>query len=105
MRLIDADELLKCKFHPLPYTHITPTDVDAEAYKRGWNDALDAVADDAPTIDPVRHGRWVKEYDTGASMLMCSACEARVIEQAFYNATGTKGRSYCPYCGAKMEAE
>ena len=68
MRLIDADELLKCKFHPLPYTHITPTDVNAESYKRGWNDALDAVADNAPTIDPVVRCKdcenWERDWST-----------------------------------------
>ena len=52
MRLIDADKLKNVKFHPLPYTHITPTDADAESYKRGWNDAIDAIVLDAPTIEP-----------------------------------------------------
>lgn len=51
MRPIDADKLSESKFHPLPYTHITPTDVNAEAYKRGWNDAIDAIIADAPTVE------------------------------------------------------
>lgn len=50
---IDADELNKVKFHPLPYTHITPTDADAESYKRGWNDAIDAIVGEAPAADVV----------------------------------------------------
>ena len=49
-RLVDVDELQKVKFHPLPYTHITPSDVHAESYKRGWNDAIDAITEDAPTV-------------------------------------------------------
>lgn len=53
MRLIDADALPSVKFHALPYTHITPSDVNAESYKRGWNDAIDAIVDCAPTIDSV----------------------------------------------------
>jgi len=52
MRPIDADALNSVKFHSLPYTHITPSDADAEAYKRGWNDAIDAIIEDAPTIEP-----------------------------------------------------
>jgi len=57
MRAIDADALEKVKFHPLPYTHITPNDVDAESYKRGWNDAIDAIVSETPTIEPEPH--WI----------------------------------------------
>ena len=52
-RLIDADELSKVKFHPLPYTHIVPNGENAESYERGWNDAIDAIISDAPTVDAV----------------------------------------------------
>lgn len=55
MRLIDADELNKVKFHPLPYTHIVPADLlkaQTEAYERGWNDAIDAIIENAETIEP-----------------------------------------------------
>lgn len=60
MRLIDADELNKVKFHELPYTHIVPADLlkpQTEAYERGWNDAIDAIMESAPTIDAVP--RWI----------------------------------------------
>lgn len=62
MRLTDADELNKLKFHELPYTHIVPADLpklQTEAYERGWNDAIDAIVESADTIDavPVRHGK------------------------------------------------
>ena len=50
---VSREAIMSAKFHPYPFTHITPTDVDAEAYKRGWNDALDAVADNAPIVDAV----------------------------------------------------
>lgn len=53
-RLIDADNLESIKFHSLPYTHITPTDADAESYKRGWNDAIDSIIENEPTIEPER---------------------------------------------------
>ena len=52
MRLIDADELPKVKFHALPYTHIVPSDLkdlQSGAYQRGWNDAIDAVVECAET--------------------------------------------------------
>lgn len=51
-KYIKADELSRAKFHPLPYTHITPADIkDIEAYERGWNDAIDAIIESAPTAD------------------------------------------------------
>lgn len=55
-RYIDADKLSRAKFHPLPYTHITPADIrDAESYERVWNDAIDAIkehfcADGVPAV-------------------------------------------------------
>lgn len=51
---VSRDAIMSAKFHPLPYTHITPTDADAESYKRGWNDALDAVVDNAPSAEAVQ---------------------------------------------------
>ena len=61
-RLIDADKLHMSKFHPLPYTHITPSDVNAESYKRGWNDAIDAIVEDEPTIieAELKPMEWIK---------------------------------------------
>ena len=98
MRLIDVDELInelrKLKEHPLDLAC--------------WNCACRAVVD-APTIDPVRHGKWIKtqnprwpahEHDK------CSICgwwntkNAQVYEDR-------KGHSlnYCPNCGTKMDGE
>ena len=93
MRLIDADELSKHKFHPVPYTHITPKDADAESYKWGWNDAVDAIMSEAPTIEPVKHGRWICEDGRFST---CSECGDRwgIWSGTLY---------YCPNCGAKMD--
>lgn len=52
-RLIDGDALAKVKFHGYPEIEITPSDVNAEAYKRGWNDAIDAIIENGPSIDAV----------------------------------------------------
>ena len=32
-----------------------PYDDDLTEYQRGWNDACDAIADNAPTIEPEQH--------------------------------------------------
>ena len=102
-RLIDADSIKSAKYHDLPYTHIHPVGVDVQAYEMGWNDALDAVADSAPTVDaePVRHGRWtnISVSVTGNSSAECSRCGA-VVHDCFSNTI-----NYCPNCGAKMDGE
>ena len=57
MRLVDADALKAIRFHDLPYSQIVPADCDTDekvyAYKLGWNDAIDAIVEAAPTVDAV----------------------------------------------------
>ena len=48
---ISRQDISSAKFHPLPYTHIVPSNVDEESYKTGWNDALDSVIQCAPAAD------------------------------------------------------
>lgn len=108
MRLIDADELNKVKFHELPYTHIVPADLlklQTEAYERGWNDAIDAIMESAPTIDavPARHGHWIVNPKTQEGY--CSECKFDMpvmMEDWHYKNLATE---YCPSCGAKMYEE
>jgi hypothetical protein len=44
MRLIDADKLPEHKF--------TRESAKGSDYMRGWNDAIDAIIDNAPTVEP-----------------------------------------------------
>lgn len=94
-RLIDADALKAIRFHDFPYSQIVPADCDTDekvsAYKLGWNDAIDAIVESVPTVDPVKHGHWVKsnsDYEWE-----CSSCG--------YGYTDYK-ITYCYDCGAKM---
>lgn len=57
MRLIDADELYRAKFHVVAEI-FPPDEQNVESYKRGWNDALDAVADDSCTLTIEPH-KWI----------------------------------------------
>lgn len=89
MRLIDADALKERKFP------------NGESdYATGWNDAVDAIMENSPTIDaaPIRRGTWTEEYDPNADLFFrrrwrCSACNG-------WNTYGTP--NYCPDCGAEM---
>lgn len=42
-------------------------------------------------IAPVRHGRWMRNYNDG--VFVCSCC---------HNAEDSRGK-YCSYCGARMD--
>lgn len=77
MRVIDANELYRVKFHGYPDIEITPSDVNAEAYKRGWNDAIDAVMDCAPTADAVevvrcKDCKWFGDF----------GCAVRIVDDS-----------------------
>lgn len=101
---IAVDDLNRSKFHPLPYTHIIPADIkDAEVYERGWNDAIDAIIENAPTAD-VRenvHAEWLP-YEFGTKRWhKCSACG---IADEYINEKGLEARrEFCPHCGAQMD--
>lgn len=91
MKLIDADKL-ECVSATLPHEA-------SEDYKEGYGDGMNYVLDiidDLPTIDPVKHGRWVDATkEIGWPVWKCSVC-------------GGDGRGdyfVCPWCGAKMEGE
>lgn len=90
MRLIDANALLS--------KVMTVGIVDANGNYCGAGDVvLKDDIDDAPTIDPVKHGEWktiifhngcTPDYDC-----VCSVC----------NKSGVPYYDYCPNCGAHMD--
>lgn len=85
MRLIDADELKTKAFG-----------------KRGGLIHTSDI-DHAPTVDPVKHGRW-KPFDLtwGRSVYYCTSCgEAGEVPTEM----GKPIYEFCPYCGAKMDKE
>lgn len=49
MGLIDADTLKEHKYH----SNEDGTPVEFTAWKQGWNDAIDAITNYAPTVDAV----------------------------------------------------
>lgn len=58
-RLIDADKLKNAKFND-----------SSVPFKRGWNDAIDTIVDNAPTVDAVevvrckdcKYSKHLKQY-------------------------------------------
>ena len=80
MRLIDADELKSLYY-------------DAEFVGEKWHVPIHVILaniDDAPTIDPVKHGQWT----VTPIYIICSECGESfpLVPQ-----------NYCPNCGALMD--
>lgn len=101
MRLIIEDALAMVKFHGYPEIEITPSDVNAEAYKRGWNDAIDAIIESTPSIDAVKHGQWMFHgYRDLGTAYRCSECGF-----IHFAICGENTFNYCPSCGARMDGE
>ena len=109
-RYIDAEELKRMKFHPLPYPHIIPTDCEPESYERGWNDAIDAVVDNEPTADVRENikGEWLDcevVHDrkdakiTDWQQARCSICGKWHTTPYMYSWYHFE---YCPNCGTQM---
>lgn len=62
--------------------------LDALEWKWAGKAAIDAI-NGLPTIDPVKHGKWINEET-------CSVCGESVLYD-------TDLCNYCPNCGAKMD--
>ena len=88
-RLIDAEKLAEYKANGI--SNLTE-------WQKGWNDAIDTIIEEAPTIDaePVRHGHWVGKPIAGYATVRCSVCG-----DVFRENTGRW--NYCPNCRAKMD--
>ena len=81
MRLIDADEAYKVLTDY--YHHRT------EIQHKALEEAIERV----PTVDPVKHGHWIKSEKSDHEW-ECSACGYGLSD---YRTT------YCYDCGAKMD--
>ena len=83
MRLIDADALLE-KINGLKRTS-------------NWRAAVVVSIINLPTIDPVKHGRWVYAGSSIEKVYECSECGQVEF--------GEEHDDYCPNCGARMDGE
>lgn len=96
MRLIDADAL---QYRRKDYDCYD--DVSVEKRRQGIAYMLKEDIDNAPTIDPVKHGKWIvvkrhEHYPSGKpyEQVQCPLCK-----RFDNNGDG----SFCGYCGAMME--
>ena len=117
MRVIDADALGNRMYH-----EAFEKDSDLQKWDSGcWirYKLFENVLKETPTIDPVKHGKWIEDAKTYYEQLnergnmvdeytpyfsddiACSECLAKysVIDNE------TQFFKYCPNCGARMDGE
>lgn len=102
MRLIDADRLSIYKYGFDIFEEVSPH----TAYKEGWNNGIDAIIENASTVDaePVRHGQWIKvEDDYNNCLYECSYCHTWTSLPTEEDSNGHI--RYCWSCGAKMDGD
>ncbi len=70
----------------------------------GNTDAYEAITEcirvieQAPTIDPVKCGEWVRDVNKdGYLMWICSICKCEKHKK--------RGLKFCPNCGARMDGD
>lgn len=93
MRLIDADRTITVTYYDEEHEEWS------QKTRSIWDTILEVGDEIPPTIDPVKHGRWMRPWPTRAKsyMRICSECG----ESCWY--CGGGDYRYCPNCGAKME--
>lgn len=76
---------------------------EGPAYRQGWNDAIDAIIDNAPSAEPVRmKGKWRYNPEIGwGETWMCSICGEKTVSTIM----GKPRYKWCPMCGADMRGE
>lgn len=88
MRLIDADALKEELKEPNVWW-------ETESQAQG-------IIDAAPTIDPVKHGKWEVKPTLRDNVWLCR-CSACRHKFSLNGSNNTIELAYCPWCGAKMD--
>ena len=109
VRLIDANALKEHKFltpqvKVIGGRHNGKTKEQiVEAYQKGWNDCIDAIIDNAPTVVERPKGEWIEtQRGIHVTDYKCSCCGRTVRDDTGYNVS--KDYPFCN-CGADMRGD
>ena len=94
-RAIDADALHKRLYKEFDHNSRV---VGKQAVASAWQGAMQLLYD-APTIDPVKHGKWELKHIGVGHYWECSVCHTNPCIYV------TKDTKFCPNCGARMDGE
>lgn len=111
MRLIDADALEARMYH-----EAFETDSNLQKWDNGcWirYKMFDNAMAESPTVDPVKHGKWIEMSDADGVYWACSECGEDIPRVSHYNPQfdlfprldSIEKTRYCPFCGAWMEVD
>ena len=108
MRIIDADKLPAHKFQSPVYLARKNGKIILSAYQKGWNDAIDAIVDNEPTVEQecyITGAQWdefMKEHKRPKGKLIiknhmetCEQCGSVMPMMNDYYRAKLRG---CPYC-------
>ena len=66
------------------------------AYQMGWNDAIDTIIDNAPTVEEKPKGTWESGGFCFSTMsYKCPFCKSKTLERT----------KFCSECGADMRGD
>lgn len=101
-RLIDADALIEYLNNNVPLKYFMGRDI-GKADKNLFH--LLNVIREAPTVDQVKHGRWI--VHPSGEFGSCGLCFEQVDFPEYKGDIGRYNKvfHYCPNCGAKMDQE
>ena len=113
MRLINKDKLYLCKFL-MPCVHTVARGNGKtvqrinQVYQEGWNDAIDAIIDNAPVVEERTKGEWESvnfAEDYRDAKFKCSTCNTVYNYIHFCSIARASGcfPNFCPNCGAYMK--
>ena len=77
----------------------------SQDWENGMNEGFDHAVGvielmETEDAEPVRHGHWIVQYKTkDGRSIRCSECR-----MSYWVGYGRDG-NYCPFCGAKMDAQ
>lgn len=112
MRLIDANafiDFMKSVITRQRYDNLTISrTLTVEDVLEAVISELDGTSldgyENAPTIDPVKHGRWLRT-DAYPHRIYCSSCFATFIRNDEFLCLDDIPHNWCPNCGAVMDGD
>lgn len=96
-KYIDADEMLSDESEAYMSAQANIADIETYVLNHLVHAKIQRLLIDAPAADvaPVVHGRWIDNGIPESTLCGCSACGFTCGAYTF---------SYCPNCGARMDA-